>query len=209
MKPSARLLQVIVGAHRRGRLDPLSEAVTQWRVLPSDLDLFGHMNNSRYLAMMDLARIDLLIRVGLLPDVVRNRWVVPLGGASFDFKGALKLLERYEIGTRLVGWDERWFYFQQEFRRVKEPSRPVGVGYVKALFHGPQGSVSPAHVIETGLGRELPRPDMPDAVRERLGLPRRVSISVPSGTNAYIGRASMPDARMAASFPGLTGSLAG
>ncbi len=202
MKPLSRLLQVLFGAHRRGGMEPLSEAVTQWRVMPSDLDLFGHMNNSRYLAMMDLARIDFLIRVGLLPDVVRNRWIVPVGGASVDFKGSLKLLEPYEIGTRLVGWDERWFYFRQEFRRVKQPARPVGTGYVKALFQGPEGNVSPARIIERAVGHEVTRPELPDDVGERFGLPRRVSFSGPSASGTPAAREPLAIVGIGCRMPG-------
>jgi acyl transferase domain-containing protein/acyl-CoA thioesterase FadM/acyl carrier protein len=202
MKPLSRLLQVLFGAHRRGGMEPLSEAVTQWRVMPSDLDLFGHMNNSRYLAMMDLARIDFLVRVGLLPDVVRNRWIVPLGGASFDFKGGLQLLEAYEIGTRLVGWDERWFYFRQEFRRVKQPTRPVGTGYVKTLFRGPGGIVSPERILEHAGGHALSRPELPDDVRERFGLPRRVSYSVPTAPGTPAAREPIAIVGIGCRMPG-------
>jgi acyl transferase domain-containing protein/acyl-CoA thioesterase FadM/acyl carrier protein len=183
-------------------MEPLSEAVTRWRVMPSDLDLFGHMNNSRYLEMMDLGRIDFLIRMGLLPDVVRNRWIVPLGGASFDFKGALKLLELYEIGTRLVGWDERWFYFRQDFRRVKEPGRPVGTGYVKTLFRGPEGNVSPARIIEQAVGHEVARPELPDDVGERFGLPRRVSLSGPPGAGTPAEREPLAIVGIGCRMPG-------
>jgi hypothetical protein len=42
--------------------DPQAETVTPWRVLPWDVDLFGHMNNSRYPLLMDFARVHYLRR---------------------------------------------------------------------------------------------------------------------------------------------------
>ena len=32
------------------------------RVLPNDLDLLWHMNNGRYLSLMDQGRVDLMVR---------------------------------------------------------------------------------------------------------------------------------------------------
>jgi Thioesterase-like superfamily len=51
-------------------------------VTPADLDLFGHMNNSRYLMLMDFARIDYLARMGLLGAAFHYRWTVPVGTAQ-------------------------------------------------------------------------------------------------------------------------------
>jgi len=35
-----------------------------FRVVPTDLDVLGHMNNGVYFSLMDLGRIDLMIRTG-------------------------------------------------------------------------------------------------------------------------------------------------
>ncbi|MFY2564261.1 SDR family NAD(P)-dependent oxidoreductase [Corallococcus terminator] len=170
MKPSLRLLQTLLRGPSRGRLAPLEESVTHWRVLPTDLDLFGHMNNSRYLAMMDLGRVDLLVRAGLLSDLLQHRWVVPVGETSLQFRGSLRLFEKYELGTRLVAWDEHWLYFQQEFRRPSEPERPVATGYVRAVFRDAKGTIPPARIIHTVLGHELRSPEPGEELRRRFGL---------------------------------------
>ena len=172
MKLSLRLFWVLARALARGPLDPLAPSVTRWRVLPGDLDLFGHMNNGRYLAIMDLARIDLLVRAGMLPKVLKKRWIVPIGGAVVEFHGSLRPFESYEIHTQLVSWDERWFYFRQEFRRSREPARVVSVGYVKAVFRGAQGSVRPCDVVAELRGGPQPRPALTDEVRRAFALER-------------------------------------
>ena len=118
---------------------------------------------------MDLARIDYLIRVGLLGDVVRQRWIVPIGGIALEFHGALRPFEAFEIGTRLAGWDERWFYFVQTFRS-RTRARPVGVGYVKAIFREAGRTVPPSSVVARVAGDEVEAPPLDDAVRERLGV---------------------------------------
>ncbi|MCP3098452.1 SDR family NAD(P)-dependent oxidoreductase [Myxococcus sp. K15C18031901] len=172
MKPSFRLLQTLLRGRARGPLDPLAEGVTRWRVLPTDLDLFGHMNNSRYLAMMDLGRVDLLVRAGLLPAMLRQRWVAPVGETSLQFRDALRLFEHYELGTRLAAWDDHWLYFEQQFRRVSEPERPVATGLVRAVFRDAHGPVPPPRVIQHALGREVRSPAPSESLRRHFGLDR-------------------------------------
>ncbi len=52
---------------------PEQTSVLTLRVLPNDLDPSLHMNNGRYLAIMDLGRIDLLIRSGIGPRGVAQQ----------------------------------------------------------------------------------------------------------------------------------------
>ncbi|GEN10340.1 Acyl transferase domain-containing protein [Myxococcus fulvus] len=189
MKPSLRLFQTLLHGALRGRVGPLEESVTRWRVLPSDLDLFGHMNNSRYLAMMDLGRVDLLVRAGLLPQVLRHRWVVPVGETSLQFRDSLRLFESYELGTRLVSWDEQWLYFQQEFRRPSEPGRPVVTGQVRAVFRDANGTVPPAQVLRGVAGHDVPVPVVSTEGRRGLTLasPRRADVAPEREPLAIVG----------------------
>ena len=68
-----RLLRVLIAARFRGRIDVLDESVLNLVVWPTDLDLNLHMNNGRYLSVMDLGRIDHVARTGLQRLIVRNQ----------------------------------------------------------------------------------------------------------------------------------------
>ena len=115
MKLYGRLIKTLATSPFKERVSPLDTVVTQWRVLPGDLDVFGHMNNGRYNMVMDIARLDFIARLGMLGRVWKHRWIVPVGSAQLDFRRALKPFARYDIHTRLCYWDEHWFYFKQEF----------------------------------------------------------------------------------------------
>lgn len=149
-----RLARTLLGRTASPPRATTETIVTRWRVLPNDVDAFGHMNNSRYLAIMDLGRIDFLRQCGLFRGVLRRRWSVPVGGAHLQYRRALKPLQRYELHTRLLGWDERWFYFRQEFFRAGDPL-PVCTGHVKTLFLGRAGPVAAPVVARELAGREL------------------------------------------------------
>ena len=128
-----RLIRVLLTAVCRPPLGILDESVVTFRVWPTDLDLNGHMNNGRYLTLMDLGRIDLMARSGLARVALRRGWRPVVGSATIRFHRALKLFHRYELKTRVVGWDAKWFYIEQRFERE---------GAVAAFGLAPRGGQS-------------------------------------------------------------------
>lgn len=96
-------------------LEPLDEARLSFRVLPIDCDVYGHMNNGRYLTVMDLGRWNHVQRTGLLRLFRKNSWWPVLGAAQIEYRKELRLLQRYELVTRLAAWDGKWFWFEQRF----------------------------------------------------------------------------------------------
>ncbi|MFM0739211.1 thioesterase family protein [Paraburkholderia xenovorans] len=60
-----RLLFLLFTSRRRTRLQVLDTCVTPFRVWFNDLDVLFHMNNGRYFTILDLARVDLMMRSGL------------------------------------------------------------------------------------------------------------------------------------------------
>ena len=72
----------------------LAESVVRFRVWPNDLDTNLHMNNGRYLTLMDLGRLDLLLHNGAVPFVLRNKWYPVLAGTQIRFRRPLNLFRR-------------------------------------------------------------------------------------------------------------------
>jgi len=157
-----RLLRVLTLALRRaGSLGALDESVLRFRVMPHDLDLNLHVNNGRYFTLMDLGRVDLVARLGLVRPIVANRWMPVVAAATLRFKRSLDPFDAFTVRTRLLCWDEKWFYLAQHFER---DGRVVAEGTVRALFKGRDGVV-PSRVVIASAGREAPdSPPMPRAV---------------------------------------------
>ncbi|ROR34107.1 thioesterase family protein [Inmirania thermothiophila] len=150
----------------RPRVGLLEPSVLALRVWPGDLDLNGHMNNARYLAVMDLGRLDLLRRAGLLGTVLRRRWRPVLGAAAIRFRRPLAPLARYALVTRVAGWDEKWFYLEQRFERGGDL---CAAAWVQGLFAGPRGRVPTAEVLAAA-GHRGASPALPEAARILRGL---------------------------------------
>jgi acyl-CoA thioesterase FadM len=131
-----RLLLTVVAALRGKRIAPLSEASrVGFRVLPSDLDLALHMNNGRYLNIMDLGRVDLMIRAGLLGAIRSRRWLPVLSGAQVHFRRELRLWQQYVLETKIVTWDGTWFTMEQRFL-VTDPGGRESVAALAVLRGG-------------------------------------------------------------------------
>jgi len=156
-----RLLAVLVTALFRPRLGALDESVHPFRVWPNDLDLMGHMNNGRYLSLMDLGRVDLMLRTGLGGVALKRGWSPLVGSATIRFRRSLDPFQRYLLKSRILCWDEKWFYIEQRFERRGEL---IASGLVKGLLRGHEGNIPTAEVLRS-VNRSGASPEMPEAVR--------------------------------------------
>jgi len=156
-----RLLWLLLRSHSRGDLDPLVEhGELSMLVWPNDLDVLGHVNNGRFLSLMDLGRLDFLMRAGLWVPARRRKWFPLVGAVQIEYRRPLKTFQRYTLLTRLLSWDERWFYLEQCFQRGE--SRIV-TATVKAMIYGPSGAVSTRDVLAV-IGIDAPPPPLPTEI---------------------------------------------
>jgi acyl-CoA thioesterase FadM len=159
MRLRLRLLLVLLSALRRSSLRALDSSVLRLRVLPNDVDV-SRITNDRYLALMDLGRLDLSLRIGLLGPMLRGRWVPVATDAAIRYRHPLRLFERYELHTRIVWWDDDTFYFEQQFERR---GRVTATAYIRGTMMGPDGAVPVADVLAAA-GDVPPRPPQPESV---------------------------------------------
>ena len=157
-----RFVRVLLASLRRPRITPLEESIVRFRVLPNDLDVNVHMNNGRYLTLMDLGRMDLIARMGVLRPLLHRKWQPVVGSLVIRFRRPLNPFQRYDLHSRVLGWDEKWFYMEQRFERAGEV---VAVAIVKGLFLRAGGRVPPAEVVAL-TGESLSSPPLPDAITQ-------------------------------------------
>lgn len=87
----------------------------QFRVLPLDVDINAHLTNSRYLALMDLARTKMMSDAGLFKQVMKNKWLPVVSSTEITFIKDIKPWQRCTIESKIVCWDEKYFYMEQRF----------------------------------------------------------------------------------------------
>lgn len=86
-----------------------------FRVVPTDIDVLGHMNNGVYFSIMDLGRIDLMIRAGAWKALRAKGWYPVMANETMSFRKSLDLWKKYTLETRLVGYDGKAVYVEQRF----------------------------------------------------------------------------------------------
>ena len=141
-------------------LGVLDEDRLRMRVWPNDIDLNMHLNNARYLSIMDYGRAHLLARTKLLQHMLHARWQPLVGAAWVTYRRSLALFALFELTSRLVCWDDRWFYMEQTFTGSKGLA---AVGWVKGMLRDPRGTVDPQLVLER-VAPGVVSPPMPESI---------------------------------------------
>lgn len=170
-----RLLTMLVSSGRRSDVSLLGPCRTGFRVWPTDLDVLRHVNNGKYLSLMDLARVDLLSRAGLSSTIRKRGWYPVVVAETITFRRSLTLWQRFEIRTEVIGWDDKAFYLSQDFERA---GTTVASAVVKARFLGRGGErVLPESIL--GLVDVAPkRPQLPQWAADSLNAAPRSDSNV-------------------------------
>jgi acyl-CoA thioesterase FadM len=85
------------------------------RVLPTDLDFLGHMNNGVYLSIADLGRMDLLVRSGVWATFEKLGYYPVVASETITFRKSLQPWQRFVLESRVVGYDAKACYIEQRF----------------------------------------------------------------------------------------------
>lgn len=134
-------LRLLLTLLRSWRLPPLQLGDTlerQLRVLPNDLDINGHMNNGRYLTLIDLMLVEYFVRTGFARVMLRKGWRPMSGGAIISYRRGLNPFQTYQLRFRLDASDAHWNYMRFEFVR---DGRVHAAGYMKGAAVAQSGLV--------------------------------------------------------------------
>ncbi|NVN92992.1 MAG: thioesterase family protein [Desulfuromonadales bacterium] len=165
MRLRLRLLLLLITSLFHKPVKELDQSVISLRVLPNDIDIFK-ITTDRYVALMELGRMDFAFRIGLLRTMIRKNWVPLTTLCTIRFRHPLKVFQKYQLRTRVAFWDEHTFYFQHDFELR---GRVVATGYVCSTLLSPAGPVRPEDVLgETGVS--MMSPEKPEIVARLMGL---------------------------------------
>jgi len=138
MFPWLRLTRILLGTVGKSKVDLFASTRVRLRVWPNDLDFNLHVNNSRYLALTDIARVHFFVRTGLWALASKQRAFPAIADMVAKFRRGLGVFDAVEIETRLLGWDERWAYLES---RLLRDGRVIGVVTIRGVFKGPNGPI--------------------------------------------------------------------
>lgn len=130
-----RLLRVLITGMWRERLAlPGDTSHLTFRVGFLDLDTSLHMNNGRYLTLMDLGRLDLMVRSGLVQTALKKKWTPIASTIAIRFKREIRFFGKFRMDSRIIGWDDTQVLIEQT--TFIESGRHRGQIASHALFKG-------------------------------------------------------------------------
>lgn len=141
IKLYGRMLPMLARVQSKPTIPANQSVATRFKVLPLDIDINRHLNNGRYLQLMDINRAEWLMRTGIWKVIRNNRWRPVLGSVAINYQRELKLWDCATMETRLLGWDDRWTYL--EHRIVSDAGRSVALAIAKAGFQSRGRWVNP------------------------------------------------------------------
>ena len=171
-----RMIRVLLMARWRSRVQPLDETSLSFRVWPTDVDVLMHMNNGRYLTLMDLGRADGIIRSGVHSILKGRDWYPVVASEAIRFRESLPMFARFEIRTRTLGWDDKSFYLRQIFLRR---GRVIAIGLVRVRFLKRSGGTLSATRVAQAILPGAVSPVLP----EYIGTWRKAESGLSSATS--------------------------
>jgi acyl-CoA thioesterase FadM len=158
-----RFLHALVRSRFRPRLGPLDESVVRFTVLPHDCDLNFHLNAGRFVSFMDIARVELIGRTRLLGMLLRRGWRPIMGGCVVRYRRSILPFERFDIRTRVVGWDGKWIYVEHI---VEKDGEFCAIGHMRTVIRGRNGTIAPGEVLALLKLGALESPPLPEFVQQ-------------------------------------------
>lgn len=163
MKLWFRILYVILSYRKRSklRIDEVSKITL--RVWPNDLDIYRHVNNGVFLTMMDLGRFDQGLRTGHWQQWNKLGWYPIVVNSTITYRKSLEPWQKFDIETKVIGWDDIAYYVEQRFVRNGEI-------YAKAIMRGrflkrSWGILTPKEVMDGSGGWPGEAPVLPEWVK--------------------------------------------
>jgi acyl-CoA thioesterase FadM len=157
-----RFLLTMIKSRFRSRIGPLDESVVRFTALPHDCDLNFHLNAGRYVSFMDVARIELIGRVRFIGPMLRRGWRPVAGGAVLRFRRSVLPFERFDIRSRVIGWDEKWIYVEHI---VEKDGEFCAIGHMRTVIRSKQGTIPPQEVL-AAMDLTLASPPLPEFVAQ-------------------------------------------
>ncbi|MBN2905342.1 MAG: acyl-CoA thioesterase [Rhodobacteraceae bacterium] len=147
--------------HRKDPPLPLTGTHVSHHVCwPWDLDPWMELNNGRTLTLLDLGRLPLAKRVGLIAALKSRGWGLTMAGVSVRYRRRVRVFQRVEIRSRCIGWDDKFIYIEQGMWRNGECANHA---LYRSAVTDAQGIVAPGRVM-AAMGLNETAPPLPDWV---------------------------------------------
>ena len=161
MYPYLRMYKEMWTFRRAPRLGLFDTHVSRHICLPQDIDPWLELNNGRTLTLYDLGRIPMAKRMGFNRLGREHGWGMTVAGASTRYRRRVRLFDKFEMRSRIIGWDARFIYIDQSMWRGADCTSQM---LLRSAVVSKNGIVAPAQVLRA-MGHPEISPALPEWVR--------------------------------------------
>ena len=147
-----RLSIALFSAKHKSNLSITDVSEIKFRVWLTDIDA-SIMNHAAMMTVMEMGRIDYMVRTGFFKLARKKKWYFPIKSISAQLIRPLKLFQTANLITRVFHVDESWFYFEQKIIRK---GKIIAICIVKGTVKKGKISVSTHEISKELKIGELP-----------------------------------------------------
>ena len=162
MYPVIRMIKDLIKHRNDPPLPPLGTHVSHHRCWPWDIDLWMELNNGRTLTLLDLGRMPLAYRIGLIDVLRKKRWSMTMAGVTVRYRRRIRAFEKFEMRSRAVWWDDKSVYLEQSM--WKQDGECANHALYRSAIVDKNGIVPPESVM-AAMGKNVERPEAPDWIK--------------------------------------------
>lgn len=169
MRLRIRLFILAILHFFKKRLSLADENTLSLRVLPNDVDFYT-ISSDRFLPLMDLGRVNIPLRAGMLWTFMKRRWYPIARVVTVRYRYPVKMFQKYQLHSRAIYWDDEWIWTEHHFERN---NRTLAIGITKVTIIGPNGIVPVSEFIAAA-GESITSPPMPKLVSDLQNIEEQI-----------------------------------
>jgi acyl-CoA thioesterase FadM len=144
-----RLLLALLTAKFRKPVPVTGTSELSFRVWITDIDV-SIMNHAALLTVMEMGRIDFMVRTGFFKLASKRKWYFMSSSVSASFLRPLKAFQLALLTTRILHMDDQWIYIEQKINRK---GKDMAYCIVKSKVKNGRDTVATTEILE-GLGMD-------------------------------------------------------
>ena len=139
-----KLSLALLSAKRKSKLQITDESTIDFTVWPTDIDV-SIMNHAAIMTVMEMGRIDFIVRSGFLKLARQKKWYFPSASVSAQFIRPLKMFQRATVRTRVFHMSDKWIYIEQ---KVERAGKVMAICLVKSTVKKGREFVNTKEIVE-------------------------------------------------------------
>ena len=137
-------VMLVFSAKRKSKLQITDESKIDFTVWPTDIDV-SIMNHAAIMTVMEMGRIDFIVRSGFFKLAREKKWYFPSASVSAQFIRPLKIFQKATVRTRVFHMNDKWIYIEQ---KVERAGKVMAICLVKATVKKGRESVTTQEIVE-------------------------------------------------------------